>query len=100
MSQDYSTSTVDGPNRAQDEIIPCPQNILRPEAVAPKLLTTVGTLAKWRLRGCGPAFVRLGQRIVGYRQVDIDAWIEKNLCTSTSGGGKGGRKKRQAQGGK
>lgn len=34
------------------------------------------TLANWRLRRCGPPFVRLGQRLVRYRLADLDHWAE------------------------
>lgn len=72
-------------------------NLLRPQQVAEKLLTTEGTLAKWRLRGCGPKFIRLGLRTVGYRPEDLDEWIGERVHTSTSGGGKGGRKKKTTE---
>jgi excisionase family DNA binding protein len=42
------------------------------------------TLEAWRVRGCGPRFVKLG-RAVRYRAADLDAWIESRTRTSTSG---------------
>jgi predicted DNA-binding transcriptional regulator AlpA len=33
------------------------------------------TLESWRLRGFGPAFVRLSSRLVRYRVSDLDEWI-------------------------
>ena len=42
-----------------------------------------GTLAKLRLTGKGPLFVKLGRR-VAYRTEDLDRWIEANLRRSTS----------------
>ena len=33
------------------------------------------TLADWRSRGIGPAYVRVG-RHVRYRDVDVDRWLE------------------------
>ena len=41
--------------------------------VAPK------TLANWRSQGKGPKFCRLG-RAIGYRQEDLDAFIEKSMA--------------------
>ena len=41
------------------------------------------TLEGMRCRGGGPAFLKLGRRVL-YRQVDLDAWVESNLRTSTS----------------
>lgn len=69
-------------------------NLLRPQQVAEKLLTTESTLAKWRLRGCGPKFLRLGLRNIAYRPEDLDDWVSNCVHTSTSGTGKGGRKPR------
>lgn len=40
-------------------------------------------LAKWRVTGEGPKFVKLGKR-VAYRQQDIDSWIESKVRSSTS----------------
>lgn len=44
---------------------------------------TVGTLANWRVRGCGPQFVRIGGKI-GYRDEDLEAFIKAGIRTSTS----------------
>jgi hypothetical protein len=43
----------------------------------------VGTLAKWRHYGRGPAFVRIGSRIY-YDQTDLDQFIDAHRRTSTS----------------
>ena len=43
----------------------------------------VGTLAKWRHYGRGPAFVRIGSRIY-YDQADLDQYIDERRRTSTS----------------
>jgi hypothetical protein len=45
------------------------------------------TLAKLRLSGKGPAYYKLGRRVV-YRQEDLAAWLGENrrLSTSDSGG--------------
>lgn len=44
---------------------------------------SVRSLQTWRLRGGGPAYVKLGTA-VRYRRGDIDAWLESNLKSSTS----------------
>jgi excisionase family DNA binding protein len=41
------------------------------------------TLEVWRVKGGGPTFVKFG-RAVRYRIQDLDAYVEKNLLTSTS----------------
>ena len=49
------------------------------------------TLAKLRLTGKGPAYCKLGRRVV-YRLEDLTAWLEKNRRLSTSESGDGGRR--------
>ncbi|MGH6819643.1 MAG: helix-turn-helix transcriptional regulator [Methylocella sp.] len=44
---------------------------------------SASTLAKLRLTGSGPAYVKLGRRVV-YRIDDLDAWIQANRHKSTS----------------
>jgi predicted DNA-binding transcriptional regulator AlpA len=34
------------------------------------------TLRRYRTEGTGPRFVRLGERRIGYRIADLDAWLE------------------------
>jgi excisionase family DNA binding protein len=41
-------------------------------------------LEGWRLRGGGPAFVRVSRRSVRYRRADLDRWAEERLRISTS----------------
>ncbi len=68
-------------------------DLLKDENVAERLFTTPGTLAKWRLKGIGPPFVKIGPRGIAYPKDELERWLQANLQTSTSGGGKGGRKK-------
>ncbi len=39
------------------------------------LSISVSGLRKWRRKGCGPQFVRLG-RLIRYRVVDIELWLD------------------------
>ena len=41
------------------------------------------TLAKLRLTGNGPAYCKLGRRVV-YRREDLEAWLAENRRRSTS----------------
>jgi Helix-turn-helix domain len=41
------------------------------------LSLSVRTLQAWRIRECGPAFVRAG-RAIRYRRCDLITWIEAN----------------------
>lgn len=41
-------------------------------------------LAQWRHKGTGPAFYRLGRKII-YRGADLNAWAEANRVEPTRG---------------
>ena len=60
--------------------------LLNERQVATLTGMSVRSLQTWRLRGGGPAYVKLGTA-VRYRRADIDAWLQSNLKTSTSTGG-------------
>jgi predicted DNA-binding transcriptional regulator AlpA len=60
------------------------QNILRPPEAGKYLGLSASTLAKQRLRGDGPKFVRLSPRAIGYLQGDLDEWLTSRRCLSTS----------------
>ena len=57
--------------------------LLTEQAAANALLLAVKTLQNWRVRGFGPAFTRLGRRVV-YRRSAIQAFIEANTFSSTA----------------
>lgn len=46
-----------------------------------------GFLAKLRVAGGGPTFLKIGRAIL-YRRRDIDAWLAARECASTSDYGK------------
>jgi excisionase family DNA binding protein len=50
------------------------ETYLTPREAAAYLRSSHSTLAKRRLQGNGPCFVRLG-RAVRYRRSDLDAWM-------------------------
>lgn len=41
-------------------------------------------LQNWRVRGGGPAFVKISARAVRYRKRDLIAWIDAHTRSSTS----------------
>ena len=59
-------------------------NVLRPPEASAYTGLSESTLAKRRLRGDPPAFLKLGQRAVGYRVDILDDWLEKCGRRSTS----------------
>jgi predicted site-specific integrase-resolvase len=50
---------------------------LTEKVLAPRLGLSVRTLQRWRWQGKGPAYLKLGGRVV-YREADIAAWEESN----------------------
>lgn len=51
--------------------------LLAPRAAAQHMqnAVTVGTLAKWRCAGTGPAFIRIGNKIF-YEESALDAYLQ------------------------
>ena len=60
-----------------------PERLFDAAAAAERLGLCLGTLAKWRLRGYGPRYLKLGSR-VRYREADIDEWLAAQARRSTS----------------
>jgi hypothetical protein len=52
------------------------------------LCVTIGTLAKWRVYGNGPKFIRVNRRIA-YHPKDIADWLNARRVCSTSEGAAG-----------
>lgn len=34
------------------------------------------TVAKYRMKGIGPKYIQLGQKVIRYRKSDVEEWIE------------------------
>jgi len=61
-----------------------PTECMRAADAARYLALSPSTLAKMRLRGDGPPFIKAGPRAVAYRRTDLDSWLEARLRSSTS----------------
>jgi len=57
--------------------------VLNAGQAAKRLGLSASTLAKMRLYGTGPAYSKLGRRVV-YRLEDLEAWVAANQYHSTS----------------
>ena len=60
------------------------RRVLRASEAAKYTGLTESTLAKRRLYGLPPSFLKLGGRAVGYAIDDLDAWLETCRRKSTS----------------
>jgi excisionase family DNA binding protein len=58
-------------------------SVLDADAAARYMGLSASTLAKMRLSGNSPAFLKLGRRVL-YRRVDLDAWLESRIARNTS----------------
>jgi len=56
---------------------------LRPDAAAAYLSLSIQRLAKMRLAGGGPLFIKAGRSVL-YRREDLDAWLSGLSRKSTS----------------
>ena len=50
--------------------------------LAKELHVTVRACEKWRLYGTGPAFCKIGRKVL-YRRQNVREWIEARTCTKT-----------------
>ena len=58
--------------------------VLRTTEAAQYVGLAPSTLSKMRVRGDGPAFCKVGPRVVVYRVPDLDHWLESRRRRSTS----------------
>ena len=57
--------------------------LISPPNLAQKIGVGVNCLAKWRLTGEGPPFIRVGRR-VHYHPEDVANWLQSRRVRSTS----------------
>ncbi|OXM56403.1 hypothetical protein CFP71_13320 [Amycolatopsis thailandensis] len=64
-----------------------PDSLWSPEHLSDYLRIPVKTLARWRRRGTGPPFTRMG-RHVRYQRGEVDTWLDlkkNSTATETKG---------------
>jgi predicted DNA-binding transcriptional regulator AlpA len=69
-----------GLTTAQDTI----SSLLTPRQAAAYTGLALATLQRQRTEGTGPKFVKIGKRRVGYRLMDLLAWIDARVANSTA----------------
>jgi predicted DNA-binding transcriptional regulator AlpA len=62
-----------------------PKQTLNEREAAEIIGASPKTLRNWRVKGCGPRFIKAGSKLVRYRLPDILVWQEANVRSSTSG---------------
>ena len=58
-------------------------HLLTQQEAAAMLRLSERTLERWRVSGGGPAFTKLGRRVL-YREPDLFYWVASNVVHSTS----------------
>lgn len=54
-----------------------------PRQLAEELAVSIQTLARWRVEGCGPRFMKAGRRVL-YAVSDVHDWLAASSRQSTS----------------
>lgn len=54
-----------------------PGDLLTTEEASAALAVTPRTLANWRAKREGPAFLKIGKRAVRYRRADLEAFMRR-----------------------
>jgi predicted DNA-binding transcriptional regulator AlpA len=57
--------------------------VLSEEEAAAYLSLSAGHLRRMRSQGRSPEYIRLGERRIGYRQLDLDAWVSSRVSGAT-----------------
>lgn len=72
---------------ADGSALPALDKLMDTKELAKHLKKSIATLERWRSRGFGPTFSKLGPGLnapVVYRVVDVDDWVARNRFASTS----------------
>lgn len=56
---------------------------LTPEEAAQKLGITRRTMDKWRTNGIGPKYIKVGKKMIGYRESDLIEFIDTSVTEPT-----------------
>lgn len=67
-----------------EQVAICSSPLLTPDEAATWLRVTKGHLARLRVVGGGPLFVKLSRRCVAYRVKDLEAFVASRIRRSTS----------------
>jgi predicted DNA-binding transcriptional regulator AlpA len=80
MTSQLSVGTESKP---QKSVPPAAIKLLTPKETAELLKVSVSWLAKARMRGDGPAFIRIG-RSIRYSELALQQWMKSHQHLSTS----------------
>lgn len=58
--------------------------LLEPKEAAAVLTISLSWLAKARMRGDGPPFIKVGRRSIRYSEAGLQQWLKSRQCLSTT----------------
>ncbi len=58
------------------------QNALSEREAARYVGVSPSVFRLWRAEGSGPVYFRAGSKLIRYRRVDLDTWIESRLSST------------------
>jgi len=82
LQRDHAPAQTGAPGDAPSRRPKLPDDINRPRETAERLGVSVATLNRWRAVGCGPRFVRLSPRAIGYLEREIVAFTHARSFVS------------------
>ena len=59
------------------------RHLLSPKETSAKTHISESTLAKWRMLGTGPAFVKVGAKVAYFEDI-VDTWLATRVRQSTA----------------
>jgi excisionase family DNA binding protein len=79
-----SQLSVDTGSKPQKPVPPAAIKLLTPKEAAELLKVSLSWLAKARMRGDGPAYMKVGERAVRYSEAALLQWMKSRQRLSTS----------------
>lgn len=72
--------------RNRDQKMGPPTRLLRMSEVKARTGLSRSTIRRWVKRGLFPPPIRLGERVVGWIEAEVDQWIRERIVASRSVG--------------
>ena len=85
-SKPETVEGLDGLSRGPPEASDYWAGLINEKQAAAFLTLTGRTLQSYRSRGGGPRYVQISSRCLRYRRIDLRAWAESRMRSSTSEG--------------
>lgn len=61
-----------------------PRDLMDERVLSDMLGVSVRTVQAWRVKGGGPTFIKINNRLVRYRQSEVEEWLTSLTAANTS----------------